>query len=245
MSRYERFALILDPTGGHLGVEALGLIERGIDPLYAKTLDEAVLLAQDDERVGALVVPGALPLEALDETLARLAPQLWAGAGAVLIVAPPRERARMRALRDRGIRWILYDPYDVTELRFAVAAALATEDDLDPRSGLRVPIRLAASVASVPAGGAPREAWLRNLSVGGAYLALPDPPEVGDTVAVDVSFGDQPFHAVGRVAHRLAAPLPGRAEREPGVGIAFQPLGDAERRLLADFIRERVNSFRL
>lgn len=242
MDRYERFALILDPTGGQLGVEALGLIERGIDPLYAKSVEEALLLAQDDERVGALVMPGALPLELLDITLARLAPQLWAGAGAVLLVAPPRERALMRALRDRGIRWILHDPYDASELRFAVAAALATEDDLDPRSGLRVPLRLAARV---DAGAAPREAWLRNLSVGGAYLALPDPPEVGDTVAVDVSFGDQPLHATGRVAHRLPAPLPGRAEREPGIGVAFEPLADAERRLLEELIRERVNSFRL
>jgi hypothetical protein len=242
MSRYERFALILDPTGGHLGVEALGLIERGIDPLYAKAVDEAILLAQDDERVGALVLPGSLPLATIDETLARVAPLLWAGAAAILLVAPPRERALMRALRDRGIRWILYHPYDVAELRFAVAAALATEDDLDPRSGLRVPIRLAASVAS---GEASREAWLRNVSVGGAYLALPDPPEVGETVAVDVALGEQPLHAVGRVAHRLAAPLPGRAEREPGIGVAFQPLDDGERRLLEEFIRERVNSFRL
>jgi len=242
MSRYERFALILDPTGGHLGVEAIGLIERGIDPLCAKEIEEAVLLAQEDERVGALVMPGALPLQTLDETLARVAPLLWAGAGAVLLVAPPRERALMRALRDRGIRWILHDPYDVAELRFAVAAALAAEDDLDPRSGLRVPIRLAASVAC---DGAPREAWLRNVSVGGAYLALEDPPEVGATVAVDVAFGERPLRAVGRVAHRLAAPLPGRAEREPGVGVAFQPLAAPEQRLLEEFIRERVNSFRL
>jgi len=243
MSRYERFALILDPTGGHLGVEAVGLIERGIDPLYAKEIEEAVQLAQDDERVGALVMPGTLPLETLDLTLERVAPLLWGGAGAVLLVAPPRERALMRALRDRGIGWILYDPYDVAELRFAVASALAAEDDLDPRSGLRVPIRLAARVACDD--GTTREAWLRNLSVGGAYLALAGPPEVGATVAVDVTFGERPLQAVGRVAHRLASPLPGRAEREPGIGVAFEPLAAPDQRLLEEFIRERVNSFRL
>jgi hypothetical protein len=242
MGRYERFALILDPTGGQLGVEALGLIKRGIDPLYAKEVDEAVLLAQDDERVGALVLPGALPLEALEAMLARVAPLLWAGADAVVLVAPPRERALMRALRDLGIRWVLHAPYDAAELRFAVAAALATEDDLDPRSGLRVPIRLAARVTD--ASGA-REACLRNVSVGGAYLALPEPPAVGTTVAVEMAFGDQPLAARGRVAHRLAEPLPGRAELEPGFGIAFEPPREAERRLLEEFIRERVSSFRL
>jgi hypothetical protein len=242
MSRYERFALILDPTGGNLGVEALGLIERGVDPLYAKTVDEAVLLAEDDDRVGALVMPGSLPLETLDETLERVAPLLWAGVGAVLLVAPPRERALMRALRDRGLCWLLHEPYEVAELRFAVTAALATEDDLDPRSGLRVPIRLAGRVHTA---GAAREAWLRNVSLGGAYLALADPPAVGDNVEIEVTFGERPLHAAGRVAHRLAAPLPGRAEREPGFGMAFQPLAEPERRLLDEFIRERVNSFRL
>lgn len=242
MSRYERFALILDPTGGQLGVEALGLIERGIDPLYAKAVDEAALLAEDDDRVGALVLPGSLPVEALAEALARIAPLLWAGSSAVVLVAPPRERARMRDLRDRGIRWVLHEPYDAAELRFAVAAALATEDDLDPRAGLRVPIRLAATVRS---GSASREACLRNLSLGGAYLALEDPPAVAATVAVEFGLGERPVAATGRVAHRLAEPLPGRAEREPGFGIAFDPLADTDRRLLEEFIRERVDSFRL
>lgn len=245
MDRYERFALILDPTGDQLGVEALGLLQRGIDPVYAKTVDEAVLLAQEDERVGALVLPGTLPLETLDEVLARIAPQLWAGAGAVLFVAPPRDRALMRALRDRGIRWLLHHPYDAAELRFAVAAALATEDDLDPRSGLRVPIRLAATVGAVAGDDAARAACLRNLSIGGAYLALDDPPAVGDRAAIELSFGDRPLRATGRVAHRLATPLPGRSEREPGFGIAFDPLVEDAQRLLAEFIRERVNSFRL
>jgi hypothetical protein len=242
MSRYERFALILDPAGGQLGLEALGLIERGIDPLYAKAVDEAVLLAEDDDRVGALVLPGSLPVEALDEALARIAPLLWAGASAVVLVAPPRERARMRELRDRGIRWVVHDPYEAAELRFAVAAALATEDDLDPRAGLRVPIRLAAIVRE---GVATREACIRNASLGGAYLALADPPAVGARVALEFALAERPLAAAGRVAHRLAEPLPGRAEREPGFGIAFEPLPEPERRLLEEFLRERVNSFRL
>lgn len=239
MSRYERFALILDPTGGQLGVEALGLIERGIDPLYVKEVEEAVLLVEDDERVGALVLPGSLPLESLQTALARLAPLLWAGPAAVLLVGPPRERAFMRGLGDLGVRWVLHEPYEPAELRFAVAAALAAEDELDPRSGLRVPIRLAATVDGA------RQAWIRNVSVGGAYLALPEPPEVGVSARVEFGLGERGLAATGRVAHRLGAPLPGRAEREPGFGVAFDPIEDADRRLLEAFIRERVNSFRL
>jgi hypothetical protein len=243
MSRYDRFALIVDPEGAGLGVEALGLIERGIDPLFAKDLDEVVLLArQEEERVGALVVPGTLPLASLDAMLESVAPRLWAGPAAVLIVAPPRERATLRALRDRGIRWVLHAPYDSSELRFAVAAALATEDDLDPRSGLRVPIRLHVDVQTAGTRG---EGWIRNLSIGGAYIALEQPPEVEAELELSLHLGERPLRVEAQARHRLAAPLPGRAEREPGVGVAFRPLEPADQRHLAAFIKERIGSFRI
>lgn len=247
--RYDRFALIVDPEGAGLGVEALGLIERGIDPLYAKDLEEVTLLArQEEERVGALVVPGTLPLASLDAMLDCVAPQLWAGAAAVVVVAPPRERAQLRALRDRGIHWVVYAPYDAAELRFAVAAALATEDDLDPRGGLRVPIRIEARLETCSAAVAAepdRDAFVRNLSIGGAYLALADPPEVGEHLSVSFHLGERPLRVAARAVHRLAEPLPGRAEREPGIGVAFGPLEPEDQRHLAEFIRERVGSFRL
>lgn len=243
MSRYERFAVIFDPEGTGLGVESLGLIERGIDPLYAKDLEEALLLAdQEEERVGAFVLPGRLSPAVLDAALARAAPLLWAGAAAILVVAPPRERALLRALRDRGIRWVLFAPYEPAELRFAVAAALASDDDLDPRSGLRVPIRLRATVET-EAARCPGE--IRNLSLGGAYVAIAEPPAVGAEVALDVSLGERPLRLRACVRHRLAHPVPGRAEREPGVGIQYQLPTESELRLLEDFLRERVDSFRL
>lgn len=243
MSRYERFAVIFDPEGTGLGVEALGLIERGIDPLYAKDLDEALALAdQEEERVGAFVLPGSLPAELREDALDRATPLLWAGAAAILVVAPPRDRALLRSLRDRGIRWVLYAPYEPAELRFAVAAALCSEDDLDPRSGLRVPIRLAATLAT---GSAPRDGQIRNLSLGGAYVSLPDPPAVGTELVLDMSLGERPVRLAACVRHRLGEAVPGRAERVPGVGLQYQLPAAADLRSIEEFLRERVNSFRL
>lgn len=243
MSRYERFAVIFDPEGTGLGVEALGLIERGIDPLYAKDLDEALQLAdQEEERVGAFVLPGTLPPELREDALDRATPLLWAGAAAILVVAPPRDRALLRSLRDRGIRWVLYAPYDPAELRFAVAAALSSEDDLDPRNGLRVPIRLTASL-TLESG--PRDAQIRNLSLGGAYVALPDPPPIGTELVLEMSLGERPVRLAAGVRHRLAEAVPGRAERVPGVGVQYRLPAEAELRQLDEFLRERVNSFRL
>ncbi len=243
MSRYERFALIFDPEGTGLGVETLGLIRRGIDPLYAKDLEEALQLAdQEEDRVGAFVLPGTLASELREAALDRATPLLWAGAAAILVVAPPRDRALLRGLRDRGIRWVLFAPYEPAELRFAVAAALSSEDDLDPRSGLRVPIRLDATVETASDR---RRGQIRNLSIGGAYVALPEPPEVGAELALTVSLGERPLRLTASVRHRLTVAVPGHAEHEPGMGIQYQLAGASDLRALEDFLRERVDSFRL
>lgn len=234
--------MILDPGVGELGASALGLIARGIDPLYAADLDEAQLLLGEERRVGALVLPGTLPLASLDAALDRLASQLRGGTAAVVIVRPPRERAHLRALRDRKIQWVVRPPFDTAELRFAVSAALASADELDPRTGLRVPMRLPARVR---ADGAEVEGRILDLSLSGAYVALPEPPAVGRPVLVQLAVGDRAVALEGRVVHRLAEPEPGRAADEPGIGISFRPPAERDQRILECFVRARVDSFRL
>lgn len=242
--RYERYALIFDPTqASRLGAEALGLVERGIDPLYAADLDEAHLMAlQETGRVGSLVVPGLLPLATLDVLIDRIAPQLWAGAGSIVIVGPPEDRAALREVRDRGIVWVLREPYDAGEFRFVVAAALATEDKLDPRGGLRVPLTIPIAVQHARAS---ENGLVRNLSIGGAYVALPSPPMPGTTIRVALPIGERRIEADATVVYTQRPDVAGRAVREPGMGIAFRGLGDLERAGLVDFIVERTQSFRL
>lgn len=243
-SRYERFALIFDPDrSSRLGVEALGLVERGIDPLFAGDLDEAHLLSLEESgRVGALVVPGSLPAAVLDALLDRIGPQLWAGPHAVVLVGPPDDRRALRELRDRGIGWVLREPYDAAEFRFVVAAALATEDKLDPRGGLRIPITLPAAVQIADAA---RAGVVRNLSIGGAYVALPDPPAPGTAIEIALRLGDRDFATPANAVYRQDVGASGRAVREAGMGVAFRPLDDGRRASLAAFIGERIRSFRL
>lgn len=241
--RYERYALIFDPSQSRLGSEAVGLVERGIDPLFAADADEAHLLAlQEAGRVGALIVPGSLPLATLDSLLDRVAPQLWAGPAGVVIVGPPDERSALRALRDRGISWVLREPYDAAEFRFVVAAALATEDKLDPRGGLRAPISLAADVEVE---GRLVPALIRNLSVGGAYVALPEVPAPGSLVGLEIALGDRRMSLRAAVVYTQGPDAGGRAIREGGMGVAFRGLGEADRSCIAAFIAERVCCFRL
>jgi hypothetical protein len=244
MDRYDRLALIYDPGGAELARHADGLARGGLEVLLARAADELALRAsQHADRVGAVVLPGALALDEVDALLAGVVPSLPGGLGSVLVVAPRRERAHLRGLRDRGVRWVVLEPYDDAELRFAVAATLASEDALDPRTGLRVPIRITTTVRDE--NGATREAVIRNLSLGGAYVALDPPPEKDARVALAFALGDRPLEVEARVAHRSARAAGGRAELEPGMGVAFAPLDDEERRALDGFLRERIDAFRL
>ena len=242
-ARYERYALIFDPNHSRLGTEALGLVERGVDPLFTSDPDEAHLLAlQESGRVGALIVPGTLPLTLLDTLIDRISPQLWAGTASVVVVDPPPDRAQVRALRDRELSWTLREPYDAAEFRFVVAAALATHDELDPRNGLRVPISMPAVVTI---DGARRDGFVRNVSIGGVFVAVDAPPEAGTRVGVAFSVGDHPLEVAADVAWRQAAGTEGGAVREAGMGMAFRGLEDAERAMIAAFVGDRIRSFQL
>ncbi|MEN8160053.1 MAG: PilZ domain-containing protein [Myxococcota bacterium] len=240
MKRYDRCALILEPAGSTL---ACGLVDPSVEPLTAKDPEEAVLLAEEHgDRIAALVVPGTLPLETLDLALERLTPRLEIGRGAVLVVAPPRVRAHLAGLRERGVSWAVWEPFDAAELRFAVTAALSSEDALEPRKGLRVPIRLPAHVLVEER---EREGEIVNLSMGGAYVAQSDPPELDTLVTIRFPIGERMLETQARVAHRQPEPQPGHAVPEAGMGLAFGGLGASDERLLDGFVRERVSSFRL
>jgi hypothetical protein len=242
VQRYDRSTLILDGADSTLGADALDLVAQGLAPLYAADEDELVLLAHEHvDRVAALVVPGTLQLERLDAVTKRVGSLLPAGNAAVVVVAPPRQRALLGALRERGIRWVVFAPYDASELRFAVVAALASGDALEPRSGLRVPIRLPASVRHA---GSVHSGEIANLSVGGAYLTLAEPPEPGTALSLAFPLGERMLAAEAVVAHRNDGARPGPGGG-PGMGVAFRGLAALEARLVEGFVRERVDSFRL
>lgn len=243
MERYGRRALVFDTSESVLGAAALGLVSHGIDPLYAGDEHELVLLARENrERIAALVVPGALSFERLDLILSRVVSLLPSGVGAVVVVAPPRRGSHVLALRDRGIRWVLFAPYDASELRFVVAAALAIGDALEPRRGLRVPIRLPVSLRHARA---TRTGEVTNLSLEGAYLALEEPPESGAALSLEFPIGERLLRVQAKVVHRVDESRPSQAEGRPGVGVVFEGLTPLETRLLEGFVRERVESFRL
>ena len=105
---YERFALVLDSEQTLLGQTAMRLVQLGVDTLYAKDVDEAVLLArQESSRVGAVLIPTQLAVESGEKRLSRVWSQLAAGpAGLVLVGEEPDPELLVR-LHEHGARWCL------------------------------------------------------------------------------------------------------------------------------------------
>jgi hypothetical protein len=104
-----------------------------------------------------------------------------------------------------------------------------------------VPIRLPASVCHA---GCARSGEITNLSVGGAYLTLAEPPEPGAALSLEFPLGERMLSVQAVVAHRRDGAGAG-PDAGPGVGVAFSGLAPLEARLVEGFVRERIDSFRL
>jgi hypothetical protein len=105
-----------------------------------------------------------------------------------------------------------------------------------------VPVRLPAAVRHE---GAARSGEVANLSVGGAFVRLADPPAPGAALTLEFPIGERLLEVAAVVARCAGEAPAGRAEQGPGMGVAFSGLGPLEARLIEGFVRERVDSFRL
>jgi DNA-binding response OmpR family regulator len=243
MGRYDRFAIVYDPSGSDLAQVSLTLLRQGIDVLFAAHADEALLLArQERERIGALLVSSRCDEAELDRIATSVVSPARKSRVAIAVVGRQPERELLRRLRDRGVDWVLWEPYEPVELRFLVAAALASGDAAEPRAGLRVPLRIAVTAV---VGSLRVAATLRDVSDGGAYLTSAKPCEVGTALRIEFPLGTGHFALEATVVHRLAEGDPARPDREPGMGVQFGQLSEAQRRRLTEFIQERIRSFRL
>ncbi len=240
---YERFALIYDSPAGQLGQAALGLLDRGIDVLYAADLDEALLLAtQEEERLGALLVPSSLEPGSLAELIHRLAPRLPSGIETMVPVGLEPEPDVAALLRRAGVRWCLWEPCELRELRFVAAAALMAGNPGERRKALRVPTRVAAEVLQ---GNARRSGVLCDLSQGGAYLGVDPPFATGSEVQMEFEVAAASIFLRGRVVHAHTPERPPRNDLPGGIGVEFLEVPERDRTALGQLISELTQPYRL
>ena len=73
----------------------------------------------------------------------------------------------------------------------------------------------------------------RDLSVGGAFLRSDLLFEIGEELQLQLDLPDGVFNTRGRVVHVIREPEEGSV---PGMGIAFEHLGDRDRERLRSFV---------
>lgn len=238
---YQRYAVAADDAGQGLGALALRLLELGVDVLYAPALDEAALLTrQESERVGAVLLPASV----LGADATRLPRLFGVPASRLLPVASQAED--LAAWGRSGSRLAIRQPCADSDLRFAVLAALAFEDQGEFRLDLRAPIDAAAEVLETRPGGA-RQLPVRMLDVsaGGAYLATDEPIAAGqraELVLPEILGGSRvEIESVFTWSHAEGA----RGRRPAGMGVMFSQPDLALRSACRRYVRSQIARFEL
>ncbi len=239
---YERCALVVDDAGV-LGPLALQLVRLGVDAIHASDSQEGMLIARENgTRIGAVVVSANGDLPALDGLLSQMGASDGSARPSVVAVGPSSDATRRDALRKLGARWALLQPFDAAELRFAVTHAIAVGCDQE----LRIEPRLPVDLGTIFHRGSVRAiARIRNLSVGGAFVATRTPPELGDPVKLEIDLPGASIEPLARVAHvRLAEP-PDRSDMPIGFGVAFEVMDTRMETPLREYLATRFAHFAL
>lgn len=240
---YERFVLILDSEHTNLGKTAVRLVQMGVDTLYAKDVDEAVLLAaQESSRLGAILVSTRLVLESGEEQLLRVWSQLPSGAAGLVLVGEEPDPAVLVRLHERGARWCLWEPYDERDLRFVTTEAMATGYPGNRRKHPRVPTAIETTVFM---GRHPKQSVVHDLSMGGAFMAAEDPFLEGSRLSLDIGLPGGRVIAKGEVVMAQTRDKLVREDTPEGMGIVFKSFAGASEELLRDFVRGWMRRFQL
>jgi hypothetical protein len=236
---YQRLALILDDEASQIGELALQLVRLGVNVLYANDFDETVLLArQAADDVGAVIVPSCQATGWLPMILKRLR----LPPAAVVPAGKRPDDATLESLRCEGVRWALWLPDDDRAVRFVVTAAMSETDATEIRFDLRVPTELEGSVQRGPLD---RPCEIRNLSRGGALVALEPLVPVGSRITLRLGVGDAPLSLCAKVAWSTECTEVHPPEPSPVMGVCFDDVDPEARGALLRFLGEQLERFHL
>jgi hypothetical protein len=240
MNKFDPYALFFDQPVGALLNDALVVSRIGVEVLVARSLEEArQILESEGKRPGALVFSAEMDRSVFTELASLAKATLSGGVASALGVGKLVDRSYLRQLRDLGVKWLVRTPFTDDELHLGVTAALAEGSWADVRKSPRVPITVPVTVRG-PLGCI--AGTVQDLSAGGLFLAVVDPPEVGTRLSVELAIGDRTLALSGSVVH-LSRRLSPRGE--VGFGVCFDPVGEADARTLREFVDARMDSVRL
>lgn len=240
---YERFALVMDTGDSVLGRAAMQLLELGIDVLYANDLDEAALRArQESRRLGAVLIPEAFDLANMDGLLERVCGQIESGPRGLIVTGNRPDANSCSLLRSKGVRWGVWHPYEMRELRYVMAAAMSESHMGERRKCQRVPTDLPTTVFM---GRHRKDVVLHDLSLSGAYFATKHPFLEDSRLSIELPLPDGTVFAKGIVANAKTADKPVRADVPDGMGVVFSDLPEQGLTVLRKYVEGWVKRFLL
>jgi diguanylate cyclase (GGDEF)-like protein len=226
--------MLIDDGSGSLGTVAMRLGHLGIDVHYASHVDESHLfVAQEREAIRLLAFPPTIdPLQVrgVRDSLTRA---IGEERRLVVIGERPEDAARLR-IREAGVDWVLWAPFNDAELRYVIRSAMTLREDLAKRRVVRVPVDLTAKIT---AGDRREMSVLSSLSAGGAFVEMSDPLRYGSSLRIEINLGRDRFRGFARVVH-VQAEDPDRPNEPSGVGIAFHGVDRDDERLLRKAVSE-------
>ncbi len=236
----DRLALAFEEGSEELGPVAHRLLRAGIDVVYARSTDEAFLLAgQEARRIHALLVSPTVP----PDDIVRVAGAVEAAAGDSrqlqrVVIGRKADAATRKALRAAGVSWAVWDPEDAAALRFVVTAALTLPSEIVPRHEPRVPTSLMASIHHE---GERRDALVYTLSALGAFLEVPSPLPVGTKLELEMWFASRIVKTSAEVIYTNAPDATRRHCWPLGMAIVFAPLSQKDERSVRKYIEEQTS----
>jgi diguanylate cyclase (GGDEF)-like protein len=208
--------LIIDEQGD-LGLAVMRLSRLGIDIHHAARADEArLLIAQEGHCIRAIAGPPNIDLRCLLDARDQLA-EISGDSRRMIVIGERPTQDVQEAIREAGVDWVLWAPFNDTELRCLVKSAMTLPHEVADRREPRVPVDMVASLAF----GATREiAVVSSLSAHGAFIETNDPRPVGSTMRIELDLLQDRFRGFARVVHAQEDD-PDNPHEPSGMGVSF------------------------
>jgi len=210
--------LVLDLGKQSFGALALRLVRLGVDAVLAAGLDEAELMAREEQvRIRGLLLPAEASGGEVDRVLESICAHAGMGAEGIAVLGPRPDEDALQELRQRGVGLRLWDPIEDRDLRFLASSLLWLGSDEDLRLDIRIPTALPGLATR---GRDARTVTVGDLSPSGARIESAVPFALGSDIELEIAL---PGGSAATVAGVVRWGVEGDAQPgvAPGFGVEF------------------------
>jgi hypothetical protein len=237
----QKSVLVVDDAKGALGEVALRLIRLGVAGFYAKDEVEAWLLAQQEAAsIRVLLVAPHVDPAGVARILGLLRGHASGLARSSIAVGAAPDEATRAGLREAGVEWALWEPYDESALRMVLSNAMAPALAGEPRRSERLPTTLLGRAFK---GLHRKDGVVCILSSEGAFLEMPHPYEEGTRITLEIDVEGESLVAKAEVRDARERGGDGASEYPAGMGVVFLELAPAAREKLTRYLAQQHRRF--